>query len=404
MTKLLILDSQIDWVQTRNRDDIGKVFFYNGGIYRAIYPSKEQIVLEMLDSGFISELVSKDLFPQTTIANYRLNNFDLVLKHKKISPTIYPQEWTFSMLKNAALMVIEIAVIARRYGYNMKDCHSLNVLYEGVQPQYVDLGSFHPNSNFVTGWQPYIEFLRCYYYPLYLWSSGKHFISKLAIFSGNLMPVYEHYIYKYRLLGLLPKRVVEALIKIRFAPYQISINNRIASQIHSRSSLLTYLLAPLKMLVDFSNNRNIDLYNLANRIKSMNIKAQKTLWSNYHLEATQKMNRFGLIIESINTHCNDAHSCIDVAGNQGVFSQMMLTETNVQQVIVQDLDQDALNTGYCKVVRNHVDKKNITFANYNAFAPLLKLGQPVPSSRLKVDMVVCLALLHHLVFQTHLGN
>ena len=160
--------AEISWAQLKNRDDIGKVFFYLGDVYRAIYPNKEELVKDMFRCGLIGALIEANLFPNSKITKYSVGIFRLVIKHDSIDPIVYPQEWTFAMLQNAATTVLKVAIIARNYGYNMKDCHSLNILFEGINAKYIDLGSFDPNMSTTTGWKPYMEFMRCYYYPLYI--------------------------------------------------------------------------------------------------------------------------------------------------------------------------------------------------------------------------------------------
>ena len=82
------------------------------------------------------------------------------------------------MLKDAALMVLDIAEIGWKYGYNMVDCHKLNVLFKDNRPVYVDLGSFVPREEGSTGWNPYSSFLHSYFYILSLWNSGATTLAK----------------------------------------------------------------------------------------------------------------------------------------------------------------------------------------------------------------------------------
>jgi len=172
----------------------------------------------VFDSGFIDELIEKKLFPNSWISDIEVEGYGLVIEHEKIEPIIYPQEWTFEMLKDSALAVLEVAKIAEKYGYNMKDCHGFNVLIDRNKPKFIDLGSFHKNKDGVRGWEPYGEFLRFYYYPLYTWADGLNYISKLSIFSANLTPHIEHYLYKYKFLRLLPINIIDKLVKLNLTP------------------------------------------------------------------------------------------------------------------------------------------------------------------------------------------
>ena len=63
MAKFLIPEEEVRWVLSRNKDDIGKVFTFKGKIFRAIYASKQDAVINLFESGLISKLVEKNLFP-----------------------------------------------------------------------------------------------------------------------------------------------------------------------------------------------------------------------------------------------------------------------------------------------------------------------------------------------------
>lgn len=182
--------NEINYLQRRRRDDVGEIFEWNGKILRGIFPDRSDLVRGMFDSGFVNDLTEKKIFPESIITDYESEDYGLIVEHKRISPIIYPQEWTFLMLKDSALTVLEVAKIAMEYGYNMKDCHGFNVLIENCQPKFIDLGSFHENKDGCTGWEPYREFLRFYYYPLYMWKDGLEFCSKLSIFSAKFNASY----------------------------------------------------------------------------------------------------------------------------------------------------------------------------------------------------------------------
>ena len=142
---MVLNPEDVKYLQKRQRDDTGRVFSWNGRIFRGIFPRQAEHVKTMFSNGFIRELITRKYFPETSITDYQMEGFSIILEHKRIWPVLYPQEWTFSMLKDAALMVCRTAIIAKRYGYNMRDCHGLNVLFDGANPQFIDLGSFIPD-------------------------------------------------------------------------------------------------------------------------------------------------------------------------------------------------------------------------------------------------------------------
>ena len=102
---------------------------------------------------------------------------------------VYPREWTFSMLKDAALLVLELNEVTAQFGYQTKDCHGYNVLFQDGKPVYVDFGSIAPVTYRGHVLLAYDEFLRCYYYPLQIWRSVGGFLgSQMASWQFAKMP------------------------------------------------------------------------------------------------------------------------------------------------------------------------------------------------------------------------
>ena len=384
------------YLQNRRRDDIGEIFEWQGRILRGIYPEKSAMVREFFESGFIPELIKENLFHESWITNYECDKYGLIIEHKKIWPVIYPHEWTFSMLKDSALTVIRVAKIAQKYGLNMKDCHGLNILIMGNQPKFVDLGSFHKNKKGCTGWEAYKEFLRFYYYPLFTWKDGLEFISKLSIFF-NLTPHTEHYIYKYRICRFLPTKLLEKFIKARFLFSNLACisEDSLELKLEGKGIVFSNLVKTLKFIVNKTKctlSQHLDkLEKITTRLER---KSLDTEWKNYHSKISKKKSRFDRIIQLVKTYFKDAKMAIDIGGNQGLFSKKVLEETQIEQIICQDLDEPAIDTGYNRLKKAQA---NIHYVNYNFMAPIVKTTYSFPWERFKSDVVFCLALLHHLI-------
>ena len=77
------------------------------------------------------------------------------------------------MMKDAAKLILKLKMTLWEYGYELKDCHQFNVLFDGSRPVYVDFGSIvKRNPENRTGWIAREEFMKCYYYLIKLWSRG----------------------------------------------------------------------------------------------------------------------------------------------------------------------------------------------------------------------------------------
>src|SRR4051812_22271233 len=156
-----INSSEIKWVGLSTADDVGRVFVWQNRIFRAVFNERLDGVSRLLSSGLLDELADQNLIPRTYVSEYSLDGFGMVLEHHRIRTLSYPYEWSFEMLRDAALAGLRINIIAKKHGYQMKDCHAFNVVFEGTNPMYVDIGSFVPRTN-DSEWICYEEFLRSY--------------------------------------------------------------------------------------------------------------------------------------------------------------------------------------------------------------------------------------------------
>ena len=390
---LVMRKQEVRFLQKRQRDGVGRVFTWNGGIFRGIFPEHESYVRSLFSTGFLDELISQNYFPRTWIADYRMEDFSLILEHEKIWPVVYPQEWTFSMLKDAALLVYKIGLMAKEYGFNMKDCHGLNVLFDGTSPKFSDLGSFIPDQ--YVGWKPYGEFLRFYYYPLSIWEHNS-FVGKLSIFSGNLTPHEVYLLYKYPFLRSIGPKLLRKFVNLHIMPEIIA--NRQSPGV-SRGSWSRAVLNPVIMLKQLIRKavsvKSLNLDRVIKEIEGMQHNRTKSTWGSYHDEIIEKAKRFDRIIEIINMLGDDVRCAADLGGNQGRFSRLLIQETNLEKVVCIDYDENAINAGYNR--ERTVNTGRITFAHYDFMGCIVKLRFMLPSERFKSDIAIALALTHHLV-------
>ena len=89
------------------------------------------------------------------------------LRHERVQVITYPYEWTFSMLKDAALLQLDLSREALAEGILTKDATSYNVQFDGARPVFIDVGSF---ERLVPGepWPGYRQFCQLFLNPLLL--------------------------------------------------------------------------------------------------------------------------------------------------------------------------------------------------------------------------------------------
>ena len=90
-----------------------------------------------------------------------------VLEHEVVPFVSYPYEWTFGMLRNAALLQLELVRRAIGEGMMLKDSSPYNVQFCGARPVFIDLGSFERLRE-GEPWAAYRQFCMLFLYPLLL--------------------------------------------------------------------------------------------------------------------------------------------------------------------------------------------------------------------------------------------
>jgi SAM-dependent methyltransferase len=90
-----------------------------------------------------------------------------VLRHERVPFVSYPYEWTFGMLRDAALVQLDVLLAALDAGLTLKDGSPYNVQWRGADPVFIDLGSFEPWRE-GEPWAGYRQFCMLFLYPLLL--------------------------------------------------------------------------------------------------------------------------------------------------------------------------------------------------------------------------------------------
>ncbi|MFI6263385.1 class I SAM-dependent methyltransferase [Micromonospora sp. NPDC051006] len=90
-----------------------------------------------------------------------------VLRHERIPFISHPYEWSFGMLRDAALLHLEILQAALPAGFTTKDGSAYNLQWRGSEPVFIDVGSFEPLRD-GEPWAGYRQFCQTLLYPMLL--------------------------------------------------------------------------------------------------------------------------------------------------------------------------------------------------------------------------------------------
>ncbi len=89
------------------------------------------------------------------------------LEHEKIPFISYPYEWSFDMLKDAALFQLELVDRALLEDMDLRDASPYNIQWKGVREVFIDIPSF-ARRRAGEPWVGYRQFCRMFLFPLLL--------------------------------------------------------------------------------------------------------------------------------------------------------------------------------------------------------------------------------------------
>ena len=125
------------------RDESGFIFEKNGVLYRQINPVYAADYELLFSSGLYAKLVSKKyLIPHEEVSDFAVEGAYKIIRPTPIPFISYPSSWSFSMLKEAALLTLKIQKLAVAHGMILKDASIYNIQFVGYQAVFIDTLSF----------------------------------------------------------------------------------------------------------------------------------------------------------------------------------------------------------------------------------------------------------------------
>lgn len=392
------------------RDSFGRVFFRENKVYRAIFEGASESCERLLSSALFKELVSRGWVPETRVSTLHVQGFPLVLEHEKLME-IAQHEWSFSMLKDAAIRVWHINKLCNTYGYELKDGHTLNILFRGTEPVWSDVGSIAPVKN-KASWIAYDEYLSSFVLPLICWSKGAGYIARKLLES--------HF---YEVVTLPSQRITDSgipeIIKGFPLRYYFSIKRKKLFYVRSANAFLAGLIKPANKIASILLRRPSSFFSFdldrssisalspffevdqfENNLQGLSSPDQSSTWNAYHTQyysAGKEISfspRFQTLAALVSA-TPDIKTVIDLAGNEGFFCLLLSENKKLERIILTDYDSNAVDSGYNRF-KTLKDPRVCTALLNFMFTP----NQEETQQRLRSDLAIALAVTHHLL----LGN
>ena len=144
------------------------MFYDDARVLRALSEDGLADWLALSESKLFGQAVNEGKLVETSrIDDASISGAAAVLEHERIPFVSYPYEWTFAMLRDAALLQLELLRRALDEDLMLKDSSSYNVQWRGAKPVFIDVGSFErlrPGEP----WAGYRQFCMLYLNPLLL--------------------------------------------------------------------------------------------------------------------------------------------------------------------------------------------------------------------------------------------
>lgn len=373
------------------RDPSGFLFKKDGVLYRQINSNYKKDYEFFKNSGLYDELVkTKLLVPHKEVD---INCYDssgyLVIKPFELPVISYPYEWSFSQLKDAALLTLNIQQKALSRGLSLKDASAYNVqLYNG-NPIFIDTLSFEilrPNQP----WFAYKQFCQ-------------HFLAPLALMAKTDVSLNQ--LLKTNIDG------VPLALASKLLPYKTRFNFSLAIHIHlhakTQSKNADKVLNTDKFKKSFSTKSFYAIIdNLKTSILKLKWKPTDTEWYDYYevnnnYADASLVNKQDTVKEFLTL--SRFRSVWDLGANTGVFSKIAAMHSEF--VCAWDIDPACVELNYNSLINS--EKKNIYPLLLDLTNPSSAIGwnheeRASFKDRTPVDMVLALGLVHHLVISNNL--
>ena len=375
------------------RDPSGYVFWKNGCLYRKIAKSGEKNWDDLVNSNFLSVLIDKELLiPHETIERY-------LIKPKVVPLVSYPQEWSFSQYKDAALLTLEVAQTALQHDFILKDASAYNVQFIGHSPIFIDTLSFE-RLDPTRPWVAYKQFCQHFLAPLML-------MAKVDVALSKLMSVY---------IDGIP---LDLASKILPFSSRFSLSAYLHIHLHARSQqkyadIAAKTTEASKVVAAKFDKKKLEvlLDGLKSAVSALKWKPAGTEWGDYYSAtnySNEAMSEKGKLVGEF-VRKSSAKVVWDLGANTGVFSH--IAAQHAKEVVSFDIDPAAVENHYL-YLKNSASHKSLP-VNTKILPLVLDLTNPTSDygwagserqsvkSRANADLVMALALIHHLAISNNI--
>ncbi len=378
------------------RDRNGRVFYRGGAVFRGLSAAAVTQWQILSATRFFSRLMREGKLVQTEFLDpATLDLADIgpwagVLQHATIPFISYPYEWSFEMLKDAALLQLEILRTGLDEDVILKDASAFNVQWVGTRPVFIDIVSF---ERLAPGepWVGYRQFCQMFLYPLLLQAhKGIPFQPWLRGNIDGIEPEHCNNLMSLRdrlRSGVLAHVYLQAKLQARFAATTSDIKRDLRAGGFNKELIRS------------------NLSRLTKLVQRLTRRGGRSQWSEYATEHNYTDDDHAAKAAFVDDIIA-AHSwglVWDIGCNTGAYAR--IASKNARYVVAMDADELAVDRLYQSLKAE---------ANPSILPLLVNVADPSPNlgwrglerkalpERGRPDLTLCLALIHHVAITANI--
>lgn len=378
------------------RDRKARVFHRAGQVYRAIDRGALEDWRALQSTRFFARHRERGQIVDTVeVAPEELfgpgqDDWAAVLRHEKIPFVSYPYEWPMSMLKDAALLHLDLLLEALDEDMILKDSSAFNIQWRGSSPVFIDIPSFERMEP-GDAWAGYRQFCEMFLYPLFL--RAYKGVSHIPWLRGSLDGIDASAcralmsLRDYLRPGVLKHVYLQATMESRYADVERDFRHELKGAGFS-SDLITNNVRQLRKLVS-----------------GLQPPRPQSEWSDYvdtgHYGPEDQERKERFVRDAVSARPREL--VWDLGCNTGLYSR--IAAETADYVVALDADEMSVEHLYRGLVDERCD---------NVLPLVGDLADPSPDcgwrarerrtlwGRQRPDLVLCLALLHHMVISANI--
>jgi hypothetical protein len=373
------------------RDPAGFLYTREGTLLRQVNHSAKGDYDRFMTSGLYEKLVAEGLLVphrETSLEHAYSDLAYKVLEPERVSFISYPYEWCFSQLRDAAITTLRIQLLAIEHGLSLKDASAFNIQFRDGRPVLIDTLSFEQYSG--SGpWVAYRQFC-------------EHFLAPLALMAYRdvrLLKLFVPFIHGIPLdlaSRLLPRR--------SWCHINLFLHIHLHARMQQRYGGKTVDKGEMSKRLDQKSLVRI-VRELLLTVERLSLKGSKTEWGDYYSDTNYSEDAFKrkqvLVREFV--ELASPRTAWDLGANTGEFSR--IAAEYGASIIAFDIDPDAVEKGYRAIRERKIERLLPLILDVTNPSPGIGWSHDERHSlkhRGPVDLVLALALVHHLAISNNL--